>query len=95
MYLQVRRDAFRTQPALVDRKVIARFDANDVILLDQQIHPALHSTIWAVRRHNPINHPIGVPAPVGRVVKVGSIRLDDLIQIFDSTHSLNPQSAIL
>ena len=79
MYLQVSRHAFRTKPAFVNRKVIARLDTDDVIVLDEQVHPALHGAVRAMRRHHAIDHAIRTPAAVWRVVQVRAItpRLSD------------------
>ena len=78
MSLQISRHAFRTQPALVDRKIIARLEADELAFFDQQIHSALHAAIRAVRRHNLINHAVSLPAAVGRVVQVRTESLDDV-----------------
>jgi len=80
--------AFRTKATFVDWKVVARFDADHVISFDEEIHAALNSAIRAMCRHNAIDHTICAPPIVWCVVKMRPIRLNDLIQMFDSTHNL-------
>jgi hypothetical protein len=86
MNLQVGGDSFRAQPAFIDRKVIPWFESNNVILLDQQVHTALHCAIRAMCRHDPVDNSVRAPTIVRGIVEMRTIRLNYLIQIFDSTH---------
>src|SRR6185369_9624502 len=86
MHLQVSGYTFRTKPSFVNGKVIARLDANHVIVFNEQVHSALDGAIGTVSGHDAIDHAIGAPAAVRRVVKVRAKLLDDLIQMFDFTH---------
>ena len=62
--LQVSRDALRAEAALVHRKVVARLEPDDMVLLDQKIHAALHTAVRTVRGHDSVNDPVGAPAVV-------------------------------
>ena len=70
VHLQVRRHSLRTEAALVHGKVVARFEPDNMVLLDQKIYAALHSTIRAVSRHDAVNHTVGTPAVVRSIVQV-------------------------
>ena len=70
--------AFRTKTTFVDRKIVTRLEADDVIILNQQIHAALHGAVRAMRRHNLINDAVSLPTLVRRVVQVRSELLDHL-----------------
>jgi hypothetical protein len=48
-----------------------------MVPLDEQIDAALHRAVRTVRRHNAINHAVGAPAAVRRVVQVRPELLDD------------------
>jgi hypothetical protein len=41
-----------------------------------------------VRRHHPIDDAIGLPTVVGRIVKMRAVVGNDLIEMFDATHSI-------
>src|SRR5678816_2785099 len=88
MDLEVSRYSFRTQAPFVDGKVVTRLHAHNVIVFDQQIHTALHRAIRTVSGHDAIDHAISTPTIMRRVMQMRTIRLDDLFQMFDSTHDL-------
>jgi len=94
MDLQVSCYTFGAKPSFINRKVIARLNTHDVIVFNKEVHSALNRAIRAVRRHHAIDHSIRAPATVRRVVKMRSIRLNDLIEMFDFTHVLflNPET---
>src|SRR5688500_8506117 len=96
MDLQVGRYSFRTKPSFINGKVVTRLNTHDVIVFDEEVHSALDSAIWAVSGHHTINHAIRAPATMRRVVEMRTVHVDDLIQMFDSTHlvlhlSVNPE----
>ena len=76
MNLQVGRDALRAQTPLVDGEVVTRLEADDVVSLDEQIHPALHGAVGAVGGDDLVYHTVGAPAPVRLVVQVRPELLD-------------------
>ncbi len=88
MNLQVSRDAFRTETAFINRKVVARLKANHVILLDEQIHAALHRAVRTVRRHDLVDHSVRAPAAIRRIMKMRTEGFDDLFEMFDFAHEL-------
>ena len=56
-----------------------RLYTNDVVLLDKQLHPALHSAIRTMRIDNLVDHAVGLPALEGSVVEMRAEPLDDLL----------------
>ena len=86
MDLEVSSHSLRAQPSFIDGKVVTRLDAYDVIVFDEEVHAALHRAIRTVSRHHAIDHAVGAPATVRSVVQVRTIFLNDLIEMFDSTH---------
>jgi hypothetical protein len=74
--LQVGRDALRAQTTLVDGEVVPRLEADDVIPLDEQVHPALHGAVGAVGGDDLVYHAVCAPAPVRLVVQVRPELLD-------------------
>lgn len=86
MDLQVSCDSFRTKPSFINRKVVTRLDTYDVIVFNEQVHAALHCAIWTVGRHDAIDHTIRAPATMRGVVQMRPIFLNDLLEMFDSTH---------
>jgi hypothetical protein len=76
--LQVGRHAFRAEASLVDGEIVTRLEADDVFVLDEQVHAALHGAVGAVRRHDLVYHAVGAPAAVRRVVQVRPELGDDL-----------------
>ena len=79
--------AFGTEPAFINWKVVARLNPDHMVLLNQKIHAALYAAIRAMSRHDFVDDPIRAPAAIGRVMKVGPIGLNDLIEIFYFTHT--------
>src|SRR6185503_2832552 len=84
--LQVSGHTFRTKPSFINGKVVTRLKTHDVIVFDEQVHSALHSAIGAVSGYDPIDHAICAPAIMRGVVEMRTKRVDDLFQVFDSTH---------
>src|SRR4051812_23901144 len=62
MYLQVGRHALRAEAAFVDGKIIARLEADDVVVLDQKIHAALHRAVGAMCGHDAVYDAVCAPA---------------------------------
>src|SRR5690349_4139041 len=89
MHLQVCGHAFRTKPALVDRKIVTRLKTDNLVLRDEQVHTALHRAIRTMRWDNAVNHTISAPAIVRRIVQMWTIGLYDLIQVLNSAHQLS------
>ena len=52
--LQVPLDAFRAQHAAVERKFFPRLEADDLVVSDLQLNPALLSAETAMRLHEPL-----------------------------------------
>src|SRR5215218_446137 len=88
MDLQVSRYSFWAESSFVNREVIAGLKTHHVIVFDKQVHSALNCAIRAVSGHHAIDHSIRAPAIMRCVVKMRTIRLNDLIQMFDSTHDV-------
>jgi hypothetical protein len=88
MNLEIGSYTFRTKPPLIDGKVIARLNPDHMILLNQEVHAALHGTIRTMGRHDLVNDTIRAPATMRRVMQVWPISLDDLIQMFYSAHEV-------
>src|SRR5215213_7824117 len=88
MDLQVSCYTFRAEPSFINRKVIAGLNTHHMIVLDEQVHSALNSAIWAVSGHHTIDHSIRAPAIMRGVVEMRTIRLNDLLQVFDFTHDV-------
>ena len=84
--LQVGCNAFWTEPAFVNGKIVSRFEAYHVIVLDQQIHPTLNRTIRTMCRHDAIDDPIGTPTAEWRVVQMWPKCLEDLFEIAYFSH---------
>src|SRR5438034_9312907 len=87
MNLQVGRYTLWTQTAFVDGKIVARLESNYGIAFDQQIHAALHGTVRAMRGHDLVDHAIGAPAAIRRIMQMRSKGFNDLFEIFDLAHS--------
>src|SRR5829696_5833225 len=94
MHLQVSCYSFRTKPAFINWKVIARLNTDHVIVFDEQVHSTLNRAIWAVSGYYAIDHSIRAPAVMRGVVEMRAVCLDDLIKMFDFTHDLyvNPET---
>src|SRR5437763_15076745 len=88
MNLQVGRYTLWTQTAFIHRKIVARLESDDVIVVDQEIHAALHGAVRAMRGHDLFNHAIGAPGAIRCVVQMRAEGVDDLFAIFDLAHSL-------
>src|SRR5688572_20348033 len=86
MNLQVSRNAFRTQPAFVNRKIIARLNSNHMVVLHQEVHAALDRAVRTMRGHNFVDDSIRTPAIIWRVVEMWSKRVYDSIEMFDFAH---------
>jgi len=86
VYLEVGRHALGAKPAFINGEIVTWLDADNMVLLNQQVHAALYSAVGTVGRHHAIDYSICTPTVVGRVMKVRTKCLNDLIQIFDSTH---------
>src|SRR5688500_1962364 len=87
--LQVSGYAFWAQAAFVDRKIVAWLETDDVIVLYQQVHAALHSAIRAVGRHHFVDQSICAPASVRRIVQMRTVGFDYLFQILYLAHEIN------
>ena len=59
-----------------------------MIILDQEIHTALHGAIRAVGRNHLVYDSIRTPAVVRRVMKVRPEGVNNLFEVFDFTHIL-------
>src|ERR1041385_4094263 len=86
MNLEISCYTFRTQPSFINRKVVARLNSDHVIVFNEQVHSALNCAIRAMSGHDAIDHAIRAPAVVRSIVQVRTKLVDDLIQMFDSTH---------
>src|SRR5438128_7346430 len=87
MNLQISSDAFGTEAAFVNWKIVSWLDADHMIVFDQEIHPALHGAVRTMGRHNTIDHSIRAPAVIRCIMQMWTVSFDDLIQMFDFTHS--------
>ena len=81
MNLQVSGYAFGTQPAFIDRKIVAWLETDDMIVFDQKIHAALHRAVRAMCRHDFVYHAVRTPTAVRRVMQMWTEGLDDLFEI--------------
>ncbi len=81
--LQVRRHAFGAELSLVDGKIVPRFKPDDVIFLDEQIHPALDGAVRAVRLDDLIDRSIGPPTAIGLVMERRPEFLDYFVEILN------------
>src|SRR5712692_8740620 len=86
VYLKIGCNSLRTKTSFINGKIVTRFEADHVILLDQQIHPALHATIRTMRRHDFVDDAIRLPALIRCVVQMRAVSVDDLFEVFDSAH---------
>jgi hypothetical protein len=84
--LQIGGDALGAQSALIDRKVITRFEPDHVVVFDEQVHTALHATVRAMRRHDLVDLAVRLPTLVRCVVQVRPEFVDDLLKVFDLAH---------
>ena len=86
MNLQVSGYALGTQAAFIDRKIVTRFEANDMVVFDQKIHAALNGAVRAVCWHYFVDHSICTPTAVRRVVQMRTVHFDYLFEILDFAH---------
>src|SRR4030095_3128516 len=87
--LEVGGHAFWTQAAFVHWEIVARLETNDVIILNQKIHPALYRAVRTMRRHNLVDHTVGTPTVVRRVMKGRPEGFNDLLGFFALAHILS------
>src|SRR5207237_6339173 len=80
--LQVSSNSLGAKTALIHWKVVTGLDANDMIVLNQKVHAALHRAVWTMRRHDFVDHSIRAQAIVRRIVKMRAKVITDLIGMF-------------
>jgi len=83
MCLQICGYAFWTQAALVHGKVVPRLDPYYMIFFDKQIHPALHSAIWAMCRNHLVDVTLGAPTTEWLVVKMRAKAVNDASKVLN------------
>ena len=72
MSLQISGYALRAEPSLVNRKVVARFEADQVSLFNEQVQSALNGAVWAMCWNHFVNNTVRMPAAYRGIVKVRS-----------------------
>src|SRR6185503_17205329 len=89
MNLQVGRDSFGTETALVDREVITRLEPDDMVFFNQQVQTALDRAVRAVGRHNTVDSPVRAPAIPRLVVQVRAEFFNYLFYVANLTHAIS------
>ena len=77
MGLKIGGHALRAEFPFIDRKVITRLKSHDVVVRHKQIHPALHTAIWTMRRHDLVDHASRLPAAPRLIMKMRAKLVDD------------------
>jgi hypothetical protein len=92
--LQVALHALGAQLALVERELVPRLEADDLVVLDLQDDAALLAAEAAVGLHLPVGVDAGVPAARRRLVEVRAVAGDQLL-LGDRVagHQPNPPTA--
>jgi len=86
MNLQIGSDSLGTQPPFIYWKIVAWLETNHVIILNQEVHAALHSAVRTMRRHDLVYDAIGSPAIVRRIVQMWAKGFNNLFEIGDLAH---------
>ena len=73
--LQIALDALRTEHAVIERKLLPRLEADDLVVLDLELNAALLAAEAAVRLDDPVGLDAGVEAGTGRVSAVRTERI--------------------
>jgi hypothetical protein len=86
MRLQVSGHALGTKTSLVDRKIVTRLKADELVFFDEQIHPALYGAVRTMRRDDFVDGAISLPTVDGRIVEVRTVLLDYPFEVLYFTH---------
>src|SRR5258706_2134675 len=74
--LQIALHALGAEHAAVDRELLAGLEADDLVVLDLELDPALEAAEAAVGLHLTVGLARGAPAAGRRGVQVGAVLLD-------------------
>ena len=88
MNLQIGGDTLGTESAFVNREIVSRFKPNNVIVLNQQIHPTLYCAVGAVRRYDFVYNPVRAPAVEWRIMQMRAESFHNLFEMLYLTHNL-------
>src|SRR5262245_8715320 len=85
--LQISGNTFWTKTPFVYRKLISGFQADDMVVLDEKFHSALHPAVWAVRRDDLVDLTVGLPTAVRLIVKMRPKAFDNVFEVLDLGHT--------